>query len=109
MLRSRIEQNPELKVCGEAENGLIAVEKSKPRNPDVVILDWLMRVMSGLEAARQITRVAPNAATQMLSLHCSKQLLEEAKAVGIQRVFSKAESLTNLSTSVRNVVADLGV
>lgn len=109
LLRSRIEQNPELKVCGEAENGQIALEKVKALNPDVVILDWLMPVMSGLEAARQITRVAPNTAMLMLTLHCSKQLLEEAKAVGIQRVFSKAESLADLITSVRNVVADPGV
>jgi DNA-binding NarL/FixJ family response regulator len=65
--------------------------------------------MSGLQAARQIARVAPKTALLMLTLHSSKQLLEEAKAVGIQRVFSKAESLADLITSVRNVVADLGV
>jgi DNA-binding NarL/FixJ family response regulator len=45
----------------------------------------------------------------MLTLHSSKQLLEEANAVGIQRVFSKTESLADLITSVRNVVAELGI
>lgn len=109
LLRSRIEENPEWKVCGEAENGQIAVEKVKALNPNVVILDWLMPVMSGLEAARQITRFSPNTAMLMLTLHSSKQLSEEANAVGIQRVFSKAESLADLMTSVRNVVAALGI
>jgi two-component system, NarL family, invasion response regulator UvrY len=109
LLRSRIDENPEWKVCGEAENGQIAVEKIKALNPNVVILDWLMPVMSGLEAARQITRFSPNTAMLMLTLHSSKQLLEEANAVGIQRVFSKTESLADLITSVRNVVAALGI
>ena len=42
-------------VCGEAENGAIAVEKVRDLRPDVFILDLQMRVMNGLEAAREIS------------------------------------------------------
>ena len=44
-VRSVIEQNTDWVVCGEAENGKIAVEKVKQLHPDVVILDWQMPVI----------------------------------------------------------------
>jgi hypothetical protein len=53
-LRSFIEQTNEWQVCGEAENGAVAIEKVKELHPDVVILDLQMPVMDGLEAAGQI-------------------------------------------------------
>jgi YesN/AraC family two-component response regulator len=46
-------------VCGEAENGKVAVEKVKQLHPDVVILDLQMPFMDGLEVARQINLLAP--------------------------------------------------
>jgi DNA-binding NarL/FixJ family response regulator len=59
-LRRLVEQNEMWNVCGEAENGQIAIEKVTQLTPDLVILDWQMSVMGGLEAARQITLVSPN-------------------------------------------------
>ena len=51
-LRSCLEQDPEWRVCGEAEDGKVAVEKVEELHPDVVILDLQMPVMDGLAAAR---------------------------------------------------------
>ena len=59
-LRSCIEGNPTITVCGEAENGQVAIDKVKELKPDVVILDWQMPVMNGLEAARHIARFVPS-------------------------------------------------
>jgi len=109
LIRSQIEQNSELKICGEAENGRVAIEKVKTLNPDVVILDWLMPVMSGLEAAREITCLAPKTAMVMLTLYGSNELAKAAAAVGIRHVFSKSESLTDLMKSLRSVAPDHGV
>ena len=67
--RAFIEQNTDWQVCGEAENGEVAVEKVRELNPDVVILDMQMPVMSGLEAARQIRLVAPETAIFMFTMH----------------------------------------
>lgn len=53
-LRCCIEQNPNWRVCGKAENGKVAVEKVTGLHPDIVILDLAMPVMNGFEAARQI-------------------------------------------------------
>lgn len=90
-LRSNIEQNGHLSVCGEAENGKIGVEKVKQLQPDTVILDLQMPVMNGLEAAREISDIAPRTKMLMYTMHCSEQLLKDAQAAGIQKVFSKSD------------------
>src|ERR1700726_2830844 len=61
-LRSWFENSSEWQVCGEAENGKVAVEKVEELHPDVVILDLQMPVMNGLEAAREIKRLSPTTA-----------------------------------------------
>ena len=107
LLRSTIEQNSDWKVCGEAENGEVAIQRVKQLHPDVVILDLQMPVMNGLEAARQITAVAPKTAMVMFTMHNSEQLLKDAHAAGIKDVISKtnapaAQLLTSLKLMSKN-------
>ena len=107
LVRSSIERNREWEVCGEAENGRLAVEKVQQLHPDVVVLDLQMPVMNGLEAARQITRLLPNLAMVMLTMHNCAQLLKDAQAAGIKDVVSKSDgSLNDLLVSLRNIVLD---
>ena len=94
-LRSSIEQNASLSVCGEAENGQIGVEKVKQLQPDTVILDLQMPVMNGLEAAREISDIAPRTIMLMYTMYSSEQLSKLADAAGIQKVFSKSEGGPN--------------
>ena len=92
-LRLCIEREPGWRVCAEAENGEIAVAAAKKLLPDVVILDWQMPVMDGLEAARQIGIVCPKTAMVMLTLHDSDKIAEEAHSVGIRQVLSKTDAV----------------
>jgi DNA-binding NarL/FixJ family response regulator len=94
-VRRYIEANTAFDVCGEAENGKIAVEKVSELNPDIVILDLQMPVMDGMEAARQITRMSPKTAILMFTLHESEQLLNNARAVGVKDVLSKSDSVAD--------------
>lgn len=89
LVRSSIEQATQWDVCGEAENGLLALEAVEKCTPNAVILDLQMPVMNGLEAARHISRIAPKTAIVMLTLHDSEHLGREAQKVGIERVFPK--------------------
>ena len=93
-LRSWIEGNADWQVCGEAENGQIAVEQVEAMHPDIVILDLQMPVMNGLEAARQISHVAPNTAMVMFTMHPSAELLKLAQAIGVRDVVSKTDQLS---------------
>jgi DNA-binding NarL/FixJ family response regulator len=94
LLRSYIEQDESWEICGEAENGKDAIGKVAELKPDLVILDLQMPVMNGLEAAREISAMAPNIVMVMFTMHCSPQLLEEARAAGVQDVISKADHLS---------------
>ena len=96
-LRTCIEDNTDWTICGEAENGRIAIEKVTQLQPAVVILDWQMPVMNGLEAAKEISRRSPAATLIMITMHESATLVQEAHAAGVTEVLSKtshvAESL----------------
>lgn len=94
-LRMCIEENSDWEVCGEAENGEVAVEKVKDLHPDVVILDLQMPVMDGLEAARQISHVAPHTAMMMFTAYESEPLSEDAHDAGIKDVFSKSDRVAD--------------
>lgn len=94
-LRSWIETNADFHVCGEAENGEVAIAKVEELRPDIVILDLQMPVMNGLDAARHISQLAPNTAMVMFTLHPSGELLRAARAVGVKDVVSKTDQLSD--------------
>ena len=94
-LRQALGRYSALHVCGEAENGKIAIEKVKQLHPAAVILDLQMPVMNGLEAARQISGFAPETVMLMYTMHCCDQLRKDAYAVGIREVFSKTDEGPN--------------
>jgi len=105
-IRICIEHNTDWEVCGEAENGKVAIEKVRQLRPDVVTLDWQMPVMNGLEAAREISRIAPLAILLMITLHENLLLTEEAQAAGIREVLSKTDGVSeHLIASLRNASA----
>ena len=49
-----------VEICGEAENGREAIERVRELHPDLVLLDIVMPVMSGIEAAYEIHRISPS-------------------------------------------------
>jgi DNA-binding NarL/FixJ family response regulator len=112
-LRTYIEHNTEWRVCDEAENGQIAVEKVKALRPDVVVLDLQMPVMNGLEAARQITSFSPATAMVMFTMYASDELRKEAQAVGIIDVCLKSDEIEDhLLRSLKRIcqrVKELGL
>ena len=57
VLKDALEQNPDIKVIGMAENGKDALEKLKVLDPDVITLDVEMPVMNGLETLKNIMRL----------------------------------------------------
>lgn len=91
LLRSCFQNSADWNVCGEAENGKMAVEKVEELHPDIVLLDFEMPVMNGLEAARQIARMAPKTALIMFTLHASTELTRLASEAGIKSVLSKSD------------------
>lgn len=88
-LRSCIESRTDWQICGEAENGQIAVEKVAELRPDIVILDLQMPVMDGFVAARHIKLISPNIGIVMVTLHSCEQVIRDAAQIGVKYVISK--------------------
>ena len=85
---------------------MVAVQKVRELHPDVVILDFQMPVMNGIEAARQIALLAPNTAVVMLTMHNVEELSKQARAAGIKDVLSKSDVVDHLLASLNVALAD---
>jgi DNA-binding NarL/FixJ family response regulator len=90
-LRTVLEAQDHWRVCDEAANGREAVTKFDDGKFDVVVLDYQMPVMDGLEAARQIIGRSPQTPILMVTLHASPQLADQARRVGIRGVCGKSD------------------
>ncbi len=88
-LRMCFKKKPDWVVCGEAENGKVAIELARRVKPDVVVLDYAMPVMNGLEAARALSAFSPECAILMYTMFASPPLSELARAAGVRVVLSK--------------------
>lgn len=90
-LRNVLETQDDWKVCDEASDGLEAVAKFDKEKFDVIVLDFQMPGMNGLDAAKEITSRSPNTPILMVTLHHSPQLAKEARKVGIRGLCPKAD------------------
>ena len=88
-LRTCFKMKTDWIVCGEAGNGNAAKQWARSVKPDVVLLDYAMPVMSGLEAARELSALAPECAILMYTMFASPHLSELASAAGVRAVLSK--------------------
>jgi DNA-binding NarL/FixJ family response regulator len=93
-----------LEVCDEAGNGQEAVEQAEESKPDLIILDVTMPVMNGLDAARKIRVFSPKTPILILTMHKSRQLMEEARKIGVQGYIVKAEARQSLVAAIAAVM-----
>jgi PAS domain S-box-containing protein len=103
-IRTMLESDPSLEVCGEAVDGKDALEKTLAQAPDLVILDINMPIMNGLDVLRQIVRHRPQTKVLAFSVHDSKQIVEEILAAGAHSYLSKATAGQNLVHEVRELL-----
>jgi DNA-binding NarL/FixJ family response regulator len=91
-------------ICGEAIEGRQAVMKAIDCKPDLIILDYLMPGMDGLQVAQEISKALPAAVILICTLFPSRELEREAFKYGVRRVVSKAE----MSKQLFAVLDDFG-
>jgi DNA-binding NarL/FixJ family response regulator len=90
-LRSILEQQTTWRVCSEARTGGEALQKVENAVPDVILLDFQMPDLNGLEVGRQIHLSWPKVPILMITVHMSNQLAAAAKAVGIRGACAKSD------------------
>ncbi len=103
--RRILEQQPDITVVGEAEDGASAVEAVIRLGPEVVLLDIRMAGSNGVEATRQIRQRAPNTAVLILSAHDDDQYVCELLKAGAAGYLLKTVRADELVDAVRRVRA----
>ncbi len=91
-LRTVLQANPEWEISGEASNGQEAVEVFQTSRPNLVILDFQMPGMNGIETARRILEIAPAMPIVLFTQHASPELEKHALSAGIRSVVSKTDT-----------------
>lgn len=91
-LRAILEQQSCWRVCGEARTGAEALHKVlEGPPPDLILLDYQMPDLNGVDVARQIGELFPAIPILMVTLHLSKQLAEAARLVGVRGACAKQD------------------
>jgi two-component system, NarL family, response regulator NreC len=84
-----LKSHPSWQVCSEAENGRDGVKLGEELKPDIVLFDYAMPNMNGLEAARLISASMPQCGLILFTMFASDQLCTFAQAAGVHTVVSK--------------------
>jgi DNA-binding NarL/FixJ family response regulator len=96
---------PEWEICGEITNGKDAIEAVKALEPDVVILDITMPVMSGLEAAPRIIKLGLGCRILIFTMHESTRLGTEVREAGAQGFVLKSRAARDLVVALDSLLA----
>lgn len=104
-LRALLESDPNLKVVGEAANGLEAIKLVKRRKPQVVICDLMMPGLNGLQTTQKILRLKLKTRVIMLSMYQNEAYVLEALKGGAAGYVVKESSGAELFQAIRVAVA----
>jgi CheY-like chemotaxis protein len=95
-VRTFLEHQSRLEVCGEAANGLEALEKATQLRPDLVLLDLSMPIMNGVEVASLIRSRMPNTPVVVYTTFDDVLGKPLAATLGIAAIVSKSDGLAKL-------------
>src|SRR3984893_3938703 len=90
-LRSILEQQTAWQVCDEARTGAEAIQRVQNAPPDVILLDFQMPDLNGLDVAQQISQLFPKIPILMVTIQLSAQLAEAARRVGVRGACAKQD------------------
>ena len=102
-LRSLLDEEPNINVIAEAEDGREAVEKALELLPDVVVMDISMPLVNGLEATRTILRQNPQIKIIVLTVHTDSEYIFQILNAGSSGYLVKNSAPEELVTAIHAV------
>lgn len=103
-LTNLINQQPDLRVCGEAESRPAALQAILAQNPDIAIVDISLKDSSGIELIKDLKRSRPTTAVLVLSMHEESHYAERALRAGAKGYIMKRETTQKVVTAIRQVL-----
>ncbi len=103
--RRMIENDPQIKVVAEAENGIEALQMVRSKNIDVVVLDMSMPEMSGLDCLKQIKAEFPDLPVLIFSMHPEEQYEQRVLSAGANGYITKRTKPMEVLQAIKDVAA----
>jgi DNA-binding NarL/FixJ family response regulator len=105
-ISSTLEKRRDLQIICEVSDGLEAVKKAEELKPDLILMDIGLPGLNGLDAARQIRKLAPESKIIFLSQESSPDIVQEALNLGALGYVVKARAGSELLPAVESVLLE---
>jgi DNA-binding NarL/FixJ family response regulator len=105
LIRAFLESQTGFTVCGEAVDGLDALQKALHLHPDLIVLDVEMPRMNGLDAARVLRYLLPGVPIILFTVYHDRLPISDITELGIEAVISKTDSLDVLASHACRLLA----
>jgi two-component system response regulator NreC len=92
-----------VEVVAEASDGRAAADAVRELHPDVVVLDVVMPVLNGIDAAREIAQTSPETRVVLLTALDQERLVTEAVSVGVRGIVLKTQAEEDLAQAIEQV------
>ncbi|HEV2566523.1 MAG TPA: response regulator transcription factor [Microvirga sp.] len=102
-LRAILGAQPGWEIVAEAADGRQAVELAAETCPDVVVLDYRLPVMNGIDAARAIRAACPGTEVLIFTMHGSRHLIRRLLEAGARGYLAKSEARRFLIAAVTSL------
>jgi len=103
-LTNLIQHQPDLEICGTADNGPSALQEIQASRPDVAIIDISLHNTSGLELIKDVRASCPQVRMLVLSMHEESVYAERVLRAGARGYIMKRESTKKVIAAIRNVL-----
>jgi DNA-binding NarL/FixJ family response regulator len=103
LMRFALEDDPRIKVVGEAEDAITCVRELPDARPDVLVLDLRMPGVTGLEAVPEIRGASPDTRIVVYSQFIDDRTERELEEAGVEAWLKKDEDLNELRATVLSV------
>jgi DNA-binding NarL/FixJ family response regulator len=104
-VRATLQKRRDLQIVGEASDGLEAVQKAVKLKPDWILTDIGLPSQNGIEAARQIRELVPEAKILFLSQETSPEVIQEALSVSGSGYVAKVNAGIELVPAIDAVIS----
>ena len=103
LVREFLESRPDFEVCGEASDGLEGIEKGIQLNPDLIVLDYSLPRINGLQVAVFLHEIAPKTPIILFTFYKDVIPMRMANEAGVASIISKTDKLTLLADEVQRL------
>ena len=107
--RRMLEDDPEIRVVGEAVNGVEAIKLAQELHPRVIVMDMAMPGLDGVQATREILKHAPEIAVLILSMYSDENYVRNALDAGARGYLLKEALDVDLAGAIKELAAGRNV